>query len=316
MIHEPINGHIQMEEVGERPSVITMQAGGNNAGFYDVASNCIFHDADKDYGAAFPEQGECTAAIERAHNYLTNPNQDHWLEFDVKATIQEIFDKELAKSNPDFRLYIIGYAHFFDVRDDATWCDDFTFNLPWHLNQRQNLKLDLRKQINGLVEDLNQGLRRSAESFGNNKIGYIDVSSGFDGGRFCEVGHNAWDQFFGPKVLLWNWLGSIVTEVNGVDEEREPSQEEFDNWLKTGKFTNDPNEITEGEVAIQSPKQGNSPGSALRPFHPKAKGHEVMAKAIIERFKKDLAPAPPLCTNADCCPSGCTCGPSGVPLCT
>jgi hypothetical protein len=252
-----------MKGIGDCPSVVTMQAGGNNAGFYDVASNCIFHDQDKVYRPAFPEKGECTDAMDRSMIYLTTPNKDgNWLEYDVIKMIQEIFDNDPTKSNPDFRLYVIGYAHFFDVRDGATMCNDFSLTLPWKWDHKENLVMDLRKQINNLTNTLNQGLKRAVENFGNDKIGYIDVTRGFDGGRFCEAGHSQWEQFFGNKVLMWNWLGSIITKLNGEKFEREPTQE-FDHWLQTGAFTDDPNEVTghDGEIVIDSPRQCNNADS-------------------------------------------------------
>jgi hypothetical protein len=292
MIHEAQgNRPIEMLDVGEHPRVVTMQAGGNDAGFYNVASNCIFHDVQKDYGGLYPDDGSCKDAINDAHDYLTNDARVNNLKFDVDATIREIFDKDPAKSTPDFKLYLIGYAHFFDIREEATACNDWSFNLPW-LNigkDKQKLNLDVRSAINGLVEDLNNGLRTVAANWGD-KVGYIDTTPGFDDHRFCQVGHSQWDQYFGNKVYLWNWLGSVLTQgTDGAFSERDPTDDEFQKWLVDGRFTDDPAEVTPDEAAtISSPHQGASPGSALRPFHPKKDGHGAMAAAIIRTFMDEI----------------------------
>jgi hypothetical protein len=55
----------QIEYV-EDSAVILIQAGGNNPGFYDVATHCLYHAEDEDYGAFYPDpSGACKQAIDR-----------------------------------------------------------------------------------------------------------------------------------------------------------------------------------------------------------------------------------------------------------
>jgi hypothetical protein len=41
----------------------------------------------------------------------------------------------------------------------------------------------------------------------------------------------------------------------------------------------------------------------------------VYSMTILNQHPDVVETQPPPCTSQDCCPSGCTCGPSGVPLC-
>lgn len=298
MAKDPWQGYIQMERVGN-PRLITMQAGGNNAGFYNVASSCLFHDRDMDYGPDYPDQGECLKAITDARNYI-NGGQ---LQEDIRITIQDIIDHPAVSGNPDFQLFVVGYGHFFAVDDDTTWCNDHSFVLPWRLQQRQKLLLDLRKDINALVEGVNTASYNAVMSFNNPKIGWIDVTKeggvdAFAGGRFCEAGHSFFDQYFGDKVFLWNASPSgVIINNNGDITEREPTEDEFNKWYATGLYTDDPNEVPYGDLNTQvvsgGPSQGGGAGVALRPFHPKEIGHTNMASRIVARLQQVYGTAMP-----------------------
>ncbi|KAF2110764.1 SGNH hydrolase-type esterase domain-containing protein [Lophiotrema nucula] len=309
MAFQPWRGYVQMDAVG-RPGLITMQAGGNDVGFYNVATSCLFHVENVDYGPIYPDrEGKCKKAIEGARDYVQkegNPNI-RALGYDMWKTIDDVMTHESHSDDPEFRLYVIGYGAFFNVDDDSTWCNNFSFVVPWH-DRSQKLTLELRRDINDLVEQTNSKIEEQVLSFNNPKIGFIDVGSAFDGNRFCETGHSPWDQYFGNKVLLWNASpDGIILKLNNNYTERDtaPTQDEFDKWLATGMFTDDPNEITPeqyttNDISFPGPKQGGLPGIILRPFHPKEDGHANMAKIIVDRIKADFAaqtPAPPQPTS-------------------
>jgi len=97
-------------------------------------------------------------------------------------------------------------------------------------------------------------------------------------------------------VVTWNGgTGGEGGEgnSNGTSEVREPTPAEFDYWLETGMFTEDPREVrwnaTKAAAAaldhadgaamawdpewldFTGPYQSYFPGMGLRPFHPKSK---------------------------------------------
>jgi hypothetical protein len=93
-------------------------------------------------------------------------------------------------------------------------------------------------------------------------------------------------------------------------EVREPTQAEFEHWLETGRFTNDPREIpfnmssaaatgmehtgvSTGEdptwLDMIGPFQNKYPGVALRSFHPKKNGYHEMARALQLSVKTEFA---------------------------
>ncbi|KAK6065489.1 hypothetical protein SCUP515_11205 [Seiridium cupressi] len=306
---EPFNGYIQMNEVGTQPDIVTMQAGGNDAGFYNVASSCIFHDNLRDYGPVWPNpDGDCVKAIDAVRSFVNDRTRKF-----TSDTVADILDHDSVKINPNFRLYVIGYAHFFNVDDGSTWCNDQTFSLFWNTQaQPQKLLLGLRRSINDLVEILNQQIQRAVDDFKDRGVGYIDITKRFDGGRFCETNHTLLDQYWGNNVMLWNASPEgVVLNINGNYSVRDPTENEMNNWLQTGKFTNGPNEVS-AQSPVSGPIQGTSPGVALCPFHPKENGHGKVADAIIARLKADIGgeKSPPVCEVAygqdiEACIAGC-----------
>ncbi|KAK9770401.1 putative SGNH hydrolase-type esterase domain-containing protein [Seiridium cardinale] len=138
-----------------------------------------------------------------------------------------------------------GYAHFFNVDDGSSWCNDPTFSLGWNTQaQPQKLLLGLRRNINDLVEILNLQIQRAVNDFKDRGVGYIDITKGFDGGRFCETHHTLLDQCWGNNVMLWNASPEgVVLNINGNYLVRDPTEDEMKNWLQTGKFKNDPSEV-------------------------------------------------------------------------
>lgn len=103
----------QMAKTGS-PHLVIMTAGGNNAGFYDIAMSCICQlDKDHDFGAVFPDDGGCSAAIQRSKDYI-----DNIISIDLANTIRDILNTPQAKSHIDFNLYVIGYVQFFNLDED------------------------------------------------------------------------------------------------------------------------------------------------------------------------------------------------------
>jgi hypothetical protein len=290
-------GHIQSKDIGP-VDVLTMQVGGNNAGFYNLATKCIFHAEVQDYGPEYPADGECLKAIKASRRYI-----DTWSGWIPGTLYADAYNtiRDVVNDHPGTKIYVIGYTYFFADSDEDTWCNDFSFVTK--TEQRQKLTLELRRDINLLVTEMNNQIRLATQKFKD--VGFIDIWPGFNKHRFCEKSHSAWDQYFGNQVYLWNASPEgVLLNYNGQLIVREPTQSEFSKWynghdLLYGKFTNDKDEvnINATQIKTQSPNQGGSPGVILRTFHPKENGHRVIAKAIMERLKNVLkthsTPPPP-----------------------
>jgi len=307
--------------------MILLQAGGNNAGFAAVAYACIFTPVGTDWGAPYPDpKGPCYLALEAAEKYIFS-QEWNGLWFDARWIINQIFDDPKVKNNPNFRLFLSGYFQFFyDKGGDGDWCDSISFGLRYE--NRPLLSLALRKKINELIRGLNAGIKKAVEtSFHPDRTKFIDIDSAITDGKFCQPGHNIWDQYWGDKVILWNMSPQgvvfntggtgAVDGQNNTYEVREPTRAEFDKWLETGRYTDDPREVPTNMSAIANaahaglgqadgvamgddpkwldyigPYQKNFPGMGLRPFHPKSIGYTMMARKMMTEIEGEYRDNP------------------------
>jgi len=112
------SGQNQIGQVGN-PEFITLQVGGNDMGFFDIAINCIYQpDSAETYDPQYPEdpncQGACCQAIQKSQN-----NIDNALNNALTTTLEEILNAPHVAKARFFYLYLLGYVHFFNV--DTTW---------------------------------------------------------------------------------------------------------------------------------------------------------------------------------------------------
>ncbi|KAH9991515.1 hypothetical protein F4779DRAFT_623693 [Xylariaceae sp. FL0662B] len=124
---------------------------------------------------------------------------------DELNTVRDLLGHPAVRDNGDFRLYILGYARFFNL--SANYCDGISFgalatvplvgNAPKVSNQ-------LRTDLNDGVERVNQILARVANDVGDSRVKSLDISPAFDGHRFCEDNHNYKGQWYNADVWLWN----------------------------------------------------------------------------------------------------------------
>ena len=125
-----VAGQHQMGKVGDSPAVVVMTSGGNNAGFGHIVDVCIYHsDPTHNYGNPYwndPDgSGDCAKALANATEYITNPDK---MPFDLARTLDDVLNDPASK-NPDFLLYLTGYAQFFGTDYDP-WCDFEYWSIP------------------------------------------------------------------------------------------------------------------------------------------------------------------------------------------
>lgn len=290
-------GQQQMTKVGDSPALVVMTSGGNNAGFGHIVDVCIYHsDPQHDYGEAYGDDtdktGDCAKALNDASDYINNPDK---MANDLTRTLSDVLNAPASK-NPDFLLYLTGYARFFDPGYDA-WCDKEYWSIPSLANpfsKTPYLSTALRQAFNdrvGAVNDLYSKIA-SSDQF-KDKVRYIDLDSAFQGHRFCEPGASHADQLNTDtnfdKVYLWNlnypWQVSGSGAPSDAAAAGNPSAQDIAPIFPAGG--------SGGVTAWGSGGgEGNVPGNGwrLRPFHPRYTGYTAIKNAIFAQMTRDGIP--------------------------
>jgi hypothetical protein len=299
-----------MELVGS-PQMITYHAGGNNCDFGTVVSDCIYQPLNfgDGYGPEYPDPaGKCAQRMAEKKGYMNDPLG---LYRDELLTVRDLVSHPVVKDNKDFRLYILGYAHFFNL--DANYCDELTFS-PWQsINRGPKLSNRLRTDLNDAVERMNQILKRVATDVGDPRVKYLDVSPAFDTHRFCEDSHsgNTNDQWYSTDVWLWN------LNLPANDPPANPAL--MDVWIHKGQYNSSGATLPPfpAGTVIGQEFQGGAETDSLgggwqaRPFHPKIGGSQaiantVMAQAIADKISGVVGSSPPTTGTCDCDEGGCS----------
>ncbi|KAK4693501.1 hypothetical protein P7C71_g3919, partial [Lecanoromycetidae sp. Uapishka_2] len=277
-------GQFQIHNVSN-PDVIVMTSGGNNCFFADIVDNCIYHsDPTKKYGPAYADDvgrsGSCAQSLKQAEAYIFDALQN-----DMNITINDILADPVTETNPNFLLYVTGYAQFFGTDFDP-WCNNEAWNIPG-ISPTPYLSQELRTTFNDLVSQINNLYKSIVNNFHSTKARYIDLDAGFSGHRFCEPGANHADQFNTDSdftgVYLWNlnWPWQVAaplseTSSTNVTIENAASIMGSDGVTAWGSGG--------GEVNV--PENGWK----LRPFHPRYTGYTSIKNAIIAQLKTDGFP--------------------------
>lgn len=109
-------------------------------------------------------------------------------------------------------------------------------------------------------------------------IGYIDLSSAFDGHRFCEPGSNHNKQYYGDDTWFWNLNYFSTREAPADGNVPALGPEQLAELQREGILSGsgDGNEVANGW--------------RLRPFHPTAKGNEAIKNTVIQKLRADGVP--------------------------
>ena len=95
------------------------------------------------------------------------------------------------KNNPLFKLYVTGYAQFFN--DEDPFCNTVTFARsanPDNDGEKHILMTtELRKDFNAMSRMLNVAIKKAVDqNSGSSIVRFIDFDALIDGARFCEPG--------------------------------------------------------------------------------------------------------------------------------
>lgn len=99
----------QVSQINEGVQVITVTAGGNDAGFADVLKACIF---------AWNYFTDCQLALGNADDIIASG--------EFNSSITSLLSAMIPKLGDNGRIYYVGYAPFFDA--ESTQCNDVSWS--------------------------------------------------------------------------------------------------------------------------------------------------------------------------------------------
>jgi hypothetical protein len=154
----------------------TLSIGGNDVDFARVLDACLFR---------FWPATDCNTALTDAQTKIDNIGGA------LHDTYNAIFAARAAgdADRPeDFRLYVSGYARFFN--ENTTDCDQRSMGYwPW---RKPKITQDLRQKMNTMVLSLNTQIQNAItevnKQWGNDRVIYVDIDRSFELHRFCEPG--------------------------------------------------------------------------------------------------------------------------------
>ena len=250
--------------------------GGNEVGWVPVVKSCIYHDdLNFDYGPDFPDpNGACTKEISNANNTILNDDEySNTFKDNFIGAFRKIRDYNLFSQNDDFRVFVTGYAQFFNEDDPA--CDNYSFRPVGG----PKITTALRQAMNTLVKTLNQRYKDLIAAENDPKVVFVPIDDGFQGHRFCEPAGSYRDQ----RINSWFW--DLAVFDNYVPNMVQPSLCDPDT---------DPNcpDVAAGNPKYGGPVNvdgsvGGSP-SLTRIFHPKRPGHTAMEQALKSSINANL----------------------------
>ena len=283
----------QMDQVGS-PVMLTYQAGGNNLGLGKVVTDCIYPlpmGPSSEYNNPYPDpDGQCVQDMNAINGYINDMRTDptpgnHGLYYDELATVRDVLGHAAVKNNPDFRLYILGFAHFFNL--GTNYCDNLSFapraeGAIKAGSHPPNVTNQLRTDFNDAITRVNNVLQKVANNVDDSRAKFIDISSAFDSHRFCEDHHNEADQWFSNDVWLWN--------LNSPSQDPPTSPSSLTNaWIINGTM---PNGISFNSINGTVGVEGTVGGIPFvqRAFHPKTEGSYSIGENLMLAAMADKIP--------------------------
>lgn len=178
------------------PQIATLTAGGDDVGFLWLILYCILQ--------IFP-YNPCEKQIQRSREILQGDKFYNSLDLIIK----QILIRGITAAGDGFKLFVTGYAQFFNEKTDQ--CDKATFSY-WDPEGKNSRMLDkgLRQELNQLAKDLNSKIKAVVDNNRAWGVENVDYDAQFEGHRFCEDGVTEPDND-NPKI----WFFHLNSEGNG-----------------------------------------------------------------------------------------------------
>lgn len=237
--------------------------------------SCVYQfNRSKEYGAHYPNKtGDCYKALQRSNKKIRDP----WFLDGITDAIHAVLNESRIRNDPDFRLYILGYANLFNDQDKA--CDNQTFGI-WS-GKTEYLTRALRKEINRITgAGRNLYDRYINHQLRDPRVKFLDIDPAFKGHRFCEPTKEGTQAAQIEKSWLWSLLWPSCIPLAFTDSEMEAPHQLLD--------------VSQDDVHAEAwpsfcRKCGGwvDLGELQRPFHPKWEGHNAIKELLMDQIVQD-----------------------------
>ncbi|KAL2879009.1 hypothetical protein SGCOL_005708 [Colletotrichum sp. CLE4] len=157
----------QVSALGTGYDIITVSAGGNDVGLTSILNACIFQ---------WNPFANCPDEMQATLNLIRDT---------LPGNLDKLYAGLKSKINPGRKIYVTGYANFFD--NTTTACDDVSWSFWFNSANKQKLTTERRTLMNELTTAVNNVIeatvRRAGSSF--EFVNYDQYFSVLQG-RFCE----------------------------------------------------------------------------------------------------------------------------------
>ena len=273
----------------------------------------------------FFKNNPCQEQIARSQEIIDSDLLYNSLDYVIKNALI----RGITAAGPGFKLFVTGYAQFFN--ETSTQCDSTCFSY-WDPGCENSLKLEqsLRQQLNTLAINLNQKIQDVVQNNAQWDVEYVSYDDQFEGHRFCE-GANTEPDDNNPNI----WFFHLNTEGNGRTQAIDDSYaailsgdnnaNDFYSAIKnrsattwaTGLDTNQ-NESAAYDLLFSvgdtsDPSIQNALSGYIRIFHPTGPGIDTIESQIFNAFPNWPPADPPPVGAQGQSTTGAASPPSTVP---
>lgn len=212
------------------------------------------------------------------------------------------------EKKPNFRLFVTGYAKFWNVddSDDEDQCSKISFNYWANPNGGEKMTKDLRRRMNKLVDNMNAKLKAVVDTWTNPesapnydvRVQFINWDDdGLRGHRFCEEGVNEPRYAAQPQADNQWFFQIAVTRGAGFHQMSDTTGDPGwgAQWAKDIAQTQKQNPNLQPadpfkDITIDpnSDFSGGYPLPISEVFHPRPEGHKYIAQQIARALEVDL----------------------------
>lgn len=220
--------------------------------------------------------------IKTSGDIITN-NFPALIDSDLAAILKQV-------TNEGFKLYLTGYAQFFNPT--TTQCNNVSFNFWEEKPENQaNLTTDLRNSMNGLTDSMNDQLSKAVDraNAGDQRkpVVFVNYNDAFGGHRYCDVGLTEPDpgETQEERWFQENWLfkqNSVPFSGNAIAVDYQSAAQSYLSATPTAVLSptfETAFSIADGKIDITGSGQWVFDALA-RAFHPNIEGQYGIMTAV------------------------------------
>ncbi|KAL8896606.1 MAG: hypothetical protein Q9207_007639 [Kuettlingeria erythrocarpa] len=240
--------------------------GGNDIGFKELVAICIYSFPIKPFK-------DCAQVIAYSQGRVKSDD----LINGAKNVITAALAKGASRGVPDFKVYVTGYAQFFN--EQTPQCNRVSFRPKWlPLARKEYLTMEKRRALNAIARDLNAALATAVERASMdapNRVFFVDYDEQFEGHRFCDRDEpnpqdpDTWFFAFGSNEAS---VGRFLHSIPQIDRLLSGQTNEtmtYDDFFR----------VVSEAAGGNREKSENGVGT-FRIFHPKLAGHVAIERVL------------------------------------